>query len=197
MGLGSSKTPRAQGLVVLGLLAMAACTAPLPSGPLVLALPPQGKDLVQFQLEDTTCRRYAQQQVEHAASQHVAKESAVGSTAAGAPVGAAASTSGPSAAAGGLLAGSAVSANNEAASGVGLQRRYDFAYAQCMVASGNQVQPPPFAWLYAPYDDPHLANYDPWVDPWGGFGFFGFIEPTHHLHHHQPHAAFGHRFHRG
>src|SRR5271166_170859 len=49
--------------VLLGALALGACAVTPPQGPAVVALPPQGKDLAQFQQEDTTCRGYAQQQL--------------------------------------------------------------------------------------------------------------------------------------
>lgn len=49
--------------VLLGALALGACAVTPPQGPAVVALPPEGKDLAQFQQEDTTCRGYAQQQL--------------------------------------------------------------------------------------------------------------------------------------
>jgi hypothetical protein len=42
----------------ISLLAAGCATVP-PSGPSVVVLPPQGKDLTQFQREDATCRQYA------------------------------------------------------------------------------------------------------------------------------------------
>jgi hypothetical protein len=45
-------------MAAISLLAAGCATVP-PSGPSVLALPPQGKDLTQFQREDVACREYA------------------------------------------------------------------------------------------------------------------------------------------
>ena len=36
----------------------------------------------------------------------------------------------------------------------GLQQRYDIAYAQCMTASGDQLQAFPVAWPHGPYGYP-------------------------------------------
>ena len=49
--------------VILGTIALCACAVAPPTGPAVVALPPVGKNLAQFQREDTTCRGYAQQQI--------------------------------------------------------------------------------------------------------------------------------------
>jgi hypothetical protein len=45
--------------VFAGILALCACAVAPPAGPNVIALPPQGKDLGQFQREDASCRQYA------------------------------------------------------------------------------------------------------------------------------------------
>ncbi len=45
-------------MTAISLLA-AGCAIVPPSGPSVVALPPQGKDLTQFQSEDAACRQYA------------------------------------------------------------------------------------------------------------------------------------------
>ena len=191
--------------VLLCAIALGACAVAPPTGPAVLALPPQGKDLAQFQQEDAACRGYAQRQIGYGAAQQAANRNAVGSAAAGtvlgaaagAAIGAAAGATGVGAAAGagaGLLAGSAVGANNATASAAVLRERYDFAYAQCMAASGNQVQPLPPALLYAPldYPGPYSPYYDPWFGSSVGFGFFGFHGARFHHHHH---AFFNHGFH--
>jgi uncharacterized membrane protein YgcG len=47
---------------LLGALALVACAESPPSGPSVVGLPPQTKDLAQFQQEDSACRQYASQQ---------------------------------------------------------------------------------------------------------------------------------------
>jgi hypothetical protein len=58
--------------VLLGVLALGACAVAPPQGPAVVALPPEGKNLAQFQQEDATCRGYAQQQLGHGAPQQPA-----------------------------------------------------------------------------------------------------------------------------
>jgi hypothetical protein len=179
--------------LLLGIVSMTACAVVPPTGPAVLALPPEGKDLTRFQQEDTGCRGYAQHQIGYRSPQQAANQNALGSAAAGtalgaaagAAIGSAAGTAGTGAEIGagaGLLAGSAVGASNASASAFVLQRQYDIAYAQCMAASGNAVQFPP-TWPYAPYGDAYNAYstyYDPWFGPPVAFGFFG---------------RFGHRFH--
>ena len=188
---------------VHGVLGLTACAVSPPAGPAVLALPPEGKDLVQFQQEDTGCRGYAQQQIGYGSPQQAANQNALGSAAvgtavgaaAGAVIGAAAGAAGTGAAVGagaGVLAGAAVGASNASASALALQQLYDIAYAQCKAASGNRVQS--FAWAYGPYEYPDAfsAYYGPWFGPPVAFGFFGGFEPGFH------HHGFFHRgFHRG
>jgi hypothetical protein len=137
-----------------GLLGMAACAPPLPSGPSLMALPGQGKDFQVFQQEDFACRQFAAARTGNANPSQVATQSAVGGAAvgtivgaaAGALIGAAAGNPGAGAAIGagsGLLVGSAAGANNAYASAGGVQSTYDMAYAQCMFAYGNTVQSGP------------------------------------------------------
>jgi hypothetical protein len=93
------------------------------------------------------------------------------------------------------LAGSALSVNNASASTAVPQQRYDFAYAQCMAASGNQVQPFPLAMLYVPYAYPlsgYWPYYGPLFDSAVGFGFFRRFGPRFHRH-----ALFHQGFHGG
>jgi hypothetical protein len=159
--------------LLVGTLTLAACAVAPPAGPTVLALPPAGKDLAQFQRDDIACRGYAQQQIGYGAPHQAANQGAIGSAAigtavgaaAGAAIGAAAGNAGTGAAIGagtGLLAGSAVGAGNASSSAAGLQQRYDVAYAQCMAANGDHLQPFPVAWLYGPYGYPYAypAYYD-------------------------------------
>jgi Glycine-zipper domain len=179
---------------LLGTLALGACAVAPPTGPDVLAVPPEGKNLAQFQQEDTSCRGYAQQQIGYGAPQQAANQNAVGSAVAGTALGAAAGAllgaavggAGVGAAAGagtGLLLGSAVGADAATASGVGLQRRYDAAYAQCMAASGDRLQALPAGWPYGPYYGygygyyPYPGYYAPWYGPSVTFGFFGRFGP--------------------
>lgn len=143
-----------------GVLALGACAVPPPAGPSVLAVPPPGKSLAQFQNEDATCRTYAQARIGPTSPGQAATGSQVGSSAvgtvlgaaAGAAIGAATGSPGAGAAIGagsGLLLGTSVGAGNAQVAGGSLQRAYDNAYVQCMVANGDTVQQP-FA-AYRPY----------------------------------------------
>jgi hypothetical protein len=193
--------------LLLSTLVLGACAVAPPSGPTVPALPPAGKDLAQFQRDDSTCRGYAQQQISYGLPQQAANQSAVGSAAtgtavgaaAGAAIGAAAGSAGPGAANGagaGLLAGSAVGASQASASAATLQQRYDVAYAQCMAANGDHPQPFQVAWPYGyspyGYPYPYPAYYDYWFGPTLGLGFFGGVETR--LDHH---GFFHHGSHHG
>ena len=190
---------------LLGTLAVVACAVAPPTGPSVLALPPEGKNLAQFEQENTGCRGFAQRQIGYDSPQQEASRSAIGSAAvgtavgaaAGAAIGAAAGAAGTGAAVGagtGLLAGSAVGASNAAASAEVLQQRYDTAYAQCMTASGNSVQAFPVAGPYGPYGYPYsYPTYAPWFGPAVTLGFFGGIGPRFHHHHRFFHHGFFHR----
>ena len=73
-------------LLVPGILGLMACAVPPPTDPTVLALPPEGKDLVQFQQEDTSCRGYALQQIGYDLPQQAANQNALGSAAVGTAV---------------------------------------------------------------------------------------------------------------
>jgi hypothetical protein len=186
---------------LLGILALDACAVAPPTGPNVLALPPEGKDLARFQQEDGNCRGYASAQIGYGSPAQAATQSAVGSAAVGTAVGAgtgallgaAAGGAGTGAAVGagtGLLLGSAVGANNASASGVGLQQRYDAAYAQCMTASGNRLQSFPTAGYYSPYyygaygyPAYYGGYYGPWFGPSVSLGFFGRFGSGFHHHH--------------
>jgi hypothetical protein len=174
----------------------------------VLVVPPEG-NLAQFQHEDTNCGSYALQQIGYGSPRQAANGNAVGSAtigtavgaAAGAALGAAAGGAGAGAAIGagtGLLAGSAVGATTAQASAVAQQQNYDIAYAQCMAASGDQVQAFPVAWPYGPYGYPYAypASYDPWFGPVVTLGFFGRVGPGFH-HRFFCSGDFHHGFHRG
>lgn len=135
-------------VLVLGLLALTGC-ATLPSGPSVLVLPAPGKQLEQFQLEDYTCKQWSAQQIGITAQDTInvntAKGSLVGTAVgagAGALLGAASGHAGGGAAIGagtGLLLGTAVGAGAGQEYGYEAQRKYDYAYVQCMYAKGNQI----------------------------------------------------------
>ncbi len=178
--------------LLLPLLALGggACAVRPPTGPMVLATPPQGKDLGAFQREDFECRNYAQAAIGGVSPGQAAGNAAVGSAAvgtalgagAGALVGSAGGAAGGGAAVGaglGLLAGSAIGAQNAQASGAGMQVAYDQAYAQCMTSRGNTLQagvaPPPagYALGSVPYAVPYAAPawpYNYYAPSWGYWG---------------------------
>ncbi len=143
----NNMTKRWIGLLIL-LPFLGAC-ATIPAGPSVMVLPGGGKSFEQFQADDTICRQWATQQTGttpgRAASESGVTSAAIGTVfggAAGAAIGAAAGNPAMGAAAGagtGLLFGSAAGANTAQYSGYQAQRRYDFAYQQCMYARGNQI----------------------------------------------------------
>jgi hypothetical protein len=195
--------------LLLGTLVLSACAVAPPTGPTVLVLPPAGKDLAQFQVDDSTCRGYAVQQIGYGAPQQAVNQNAIGSAAvgtvlgaaAGAAVGAAAGNPGAGAVVGaatGLVAGSAVGAGNASASAVALQQRYNVSYAQCMAARGDQPQAFPLAGAYGYYGYPYgyypyAAYYDGWFDPTPGLAFFG----GRNFHGHEFFGHDGHGGHRG
>jgi hypothetical protein len=152
---GTPVTRLARLAIPLGLVALAltGCAVMPPTGPSVVALPPGGKPLGQFQQDDYACRSYAfNSENAGGASQSTMKDgvgdSAIGTlggAAAGALLGAAAGNAGVGAAIGagaGLLFGGAVGANHAQASSAGLQAQYDAAYSQCMASKGNTISTP-------------------------------------------------------
>ncbi|HEY6242015.1 MAG TPA: glycine zipper family protein [Burkholderiales bacterium] len=131
-------------LLLPGILLIGACVS-MPSGPSVMTLPGTGKSFDQFRFDDVDCRQFANVQIggespSDAASSSFAKSAAVG-TAVGAAAGAAlGGQSGAASGAGvGLLFGSAAGAGAADTSAYGLQRRYDYAYIQCMYSKGHKV----------------------------------------------------------
>ncbi|HEY5292481.1 MAG TPA: hypothetical protein VIJ43_09230 [Burkholderiales bacterium] len=136
---------RAFGLTsLLALLLLGACTT-VPSGPGVMALPGTGKSFDQFRADDFDCRQYASYQVGGTTPSQTATDSGVSSAAVGTLVGAAAGAAiGGSRGAGvgagtGLAAGALAGTGAAEGSAYGLQRRYDYAYIQCMYARGHKV----------------------------------------------------------
>lgn len=128
-----------------GAAAVLAGCAVMPAGPTVLVLPGTGKSFEQFQADDMNCRNYADYQIGGQSAQTAANQSAIGSAAVGTAIGALAGAAvggGRGAgvgAGGGLLIGSAAGSGASQASGYDLQRRYDYAYIQCMYAKGDRV----------------------------------------------------------
>ncbi|HTH74301.1 MAG TPA: hypothetical protein VL635_07835 [Trinickia sp.] len=138
---------RAIWLPLTALLGLGACTV-MPTGPSVMALPGTGKSFDQFRADDYTCRQYALGQVGGVSASQGATAAGVGSAALGTAVGAAAGAAfggGRGAAVGagaGLLTGGAIGMGAAQGSAYDIQRRYDFAYLQCMYASGERVPMP-------------------------------------------------------
>ena len=117
----------------------------VPSGPGVMVLPGSGKSFDQFRADDVDCRQYAHYQVGGSTPDGAAANSAVTSAVVGTAIGAAAGAAfggHGSAAAGagaGLITGSLIGASTGTASQYEVQRRYDYAYQQCMYARGHKI----------------------------------------------------------
>lgn len=131
-------------LPFMSIAALAACTT-MPSGPNVMVLPGSGKNFDQFRADDFQCRQYAQSQLGGATPETVMGDSGARSAALGTVLGAvagAAVNGGRGAAVGagtGLAFGGLAGTGTAQASGYGQQRRYDYAYMQCMYAQGHRV----------------------------------------------------------
>ena len=132
-------------LPVAALIAVAGCVT-VPTGPSVMVLPGDGRTFDQFRYDDQDCRNYASSQTGGTSAEQVAADSAVKSavvgTAIGALAGAALGGNSRGAAAGagaGLIVGSAAGAGASNASVRGLQRRYDYAFQQCMYSKGHRI----------------------------------------------------------
>ena len=144
--------PGALAAVSVALLVLQGC-AVAPAGPSVLVLPGAQKTEAQFQADQAGCQQQAQAQVApsvDAANDQAAATAVVG-TAIGAAVGALigyggyggyghyANQAAAWGAGAGMMYGGAVGSSSSQASNLGLQQRYDNAFAQCMVLRGNQM----------------------------------------------------------
>ena len=129
---------------LLALLVVGGCVT-MPSGPGVMALPGSGKSFDQFRADDFECREYASMQVGGTAPSQAAADSGIKSAAVGTVVGAAAGAAiggsrGAAVGAGtGLAVGALAGTGAAEGSAYDLQRRYDYAYLQCMYAKGHKV----------------------------------------------------------
>jgi hypothetical protein len=129
----------------LGLIALLAGCATLPTGPSVLVLPGSSKTFEAFRADDASCRQYALESVGGKTAAENANQAGATSAAIGTAVGAAAGAAiggGRGAAVGagvGLGVGAAAGAGAAETSMYGTQRRYDASYVQCMYASGHRV----------------------------------------------------------
>jgi hypothetical protein len=146
-------------LVAAGLAALAGCVQ-MPTAPAVRVMPAPYKPFDLFVADDTFCRQFAQGQIGQSTEQ--AQGEVVGSAVTGAAVGAAAggligdsSRAAGTGAGVGLILGSLAGAGASERSSWDLQRRYDWAYQQCMYAKGNQV--PGFAPIRVPPPPPPPA----------------------------------------
>lgn len=127
---------------LLGVMLVAAC-ASQPTGPTVRVLPAPNKPFEVFQQEDAYCRQYASSQV--AGDADKANNDQLLDTGIGALLGAgvgAAVGGGRGAAVGagvGAVGGTAVGADQGQRKQWSAQKRYDYAYEQCMYSKGNQI----------------------------------------------------------
>jgi hypothetical protein len=132
-----------------------------------MALPGAGKSFDQFRSDDLECRDYAGMQVGGSNANQADAESIAKSAALGTVLGAAAGAAMGGRDAAGVGAGAGLAMGGLAGTGAGeasargLQRRYDYAYIQCMYAKGDKVpvsgrlesrSPPPV--YYAPPPPP-------------------------------------------
>ncbi len=131
-------------LIALAALPLLAACVSMPSGPSVMVLPGSGKSFDQFRADDNNCRQFASNQVgntpDGAAADSGVKSAVVGA-ALGAAVGALVGGRNPVAtgAGVGLAGGATMGAGTANQSQYELQRRYDYAYQQCMYSLGHQI----------------------------------------------------------
>jgi outer membrane lipoprotein SlyB len=168
--------PRSMALsaAAMALLALQGC-AVTPTGPSVLVLPGPQKTPAQFEADQAGCRQQAGAQVApgvEAANNQAAATAVVG-TALGAAVGALfgyagyggygnyANQAAAWGAGAGLMYGGALGGSSSQASNLGWQQRYDNAFAQCMLQSGNQLPGVVSYRRAAPAVPPPPPNYPP------------------------------------
>ncbi|MBW2441807.1 MAG: glycine zipper family protein [Deltaproteobacteria bacterium] len=127
---------------------LAGC-ATIPAGPGVMVLPAPGIPFEAFQSDDSTCKQWALQQIQvpphETVNRNIAGGAAVG-TLVGAGLGAAIGSASGNAATGaaigagsGFIGGAAAASGPAYTAGWEAQRRYDFAYQQCMYSKGHQI----------------------------------------------------------
>jgi len=150
----------ARALAAATALALLAGCAQMPSGPNIRVMPAPYKPFELFTADDAVCRDWAANRVDPDAVQ--AADQTAGSVVAGTAAGAAAggliggtSRSAATGAGVGLIAGTIAGAQAAEWNSWSLQRRYDWAYGQCMYAKGNQV--PGFAPIRVPPPPPPPA----------------------------------------
>jgi hypothetical protein len=150
--MAERSTHMALSAIAVALLALQGC-AVSPAGPSVLVLPGAQKTQAQFQADQAGCHQQAQAQVAPSvdAVNNQAAATVVVGTAIGAAIGALmgyggyggyghyANQAAAWGAGAGLMYGGAVGSSSSQASNLGLQQRYDNAFAQCMVLLGHQM----------------------------------------------------------
>ena len=135
-------------------LSLTGCADQGPTAPTVMALPARGEGFSLFQQHDTTCRAYASAQTGGQSPGQAAAKSGVAGAALGTGLGAATGAllgsvsghAGGGAAIGagtGLLTGGLLGSATGSRAASSVQNRYNAAYAQCMVANGESIVPPP------------------------------------------------------
>ncbi|MEO8136305.1 MAG: hypothetical protein ABI831_20310 [Betaproteobacteria bacterium] len=149
---------------LLSLAVLAGC-ASVPPGPSVMVLPGDGRTFDQFRYDDADCRNFATAQVGGAQADQVAADSAARSAILGTIIGAAAGGAiggrhGAATGAGaGLLVGAVAGTGAAQGSAYSVQRRYDYAFQQCMYAKGHRI--PGQARAYPPLPPPGQSYYAP------------------------------------
>jgi hypothetical protein len=144
-------------------LALLAGCATLPTGPSVLVLPGTGKTFDQFRVDELDCRDFALAQIGGTTASQAAVNTNVASAAVGTAIGAAAGAAIGGSSGAGIGAGTGLVFGSLIGTGLGqdtygqLQRRYDFAFQQCMYARGHRI---PVAGTFAP---PRTASVPPTV----------------------------------
>jgi hypothetical protein len=162
-----SRMPTLAALSVAVAAVLGGCVS-VPTGPSVMVLPGDGRTFDQFRYDEGDCRNYAGSQT--VGADQAAADSAVRSAVLGTLIGAAAgaaiggnSTGTAIGAGSGLLIGSAAGSGAANASAYDAQRRYDYAYQQCMYAKGHRIggvargqypYPPPLGYAPPPSGPP-------------------------------------------
>jgi uncharacterized protein YcfJ len=123
-------------------VALLASCAQVPVGPTVAVMPSANKPFEVFVQDDQLCRGWAAHSIGQPGND-LAAQQLVGSTVAGAAIGALAGAavgghgSAGAGAAAGTLVGATAGANQSAGTTWRSQRSYDIAYQQCMYSRGN------------------------------------------------------------
>jgi len=142
--MATRRTQAAGVAAASALLLLAACVT-APTGPSVMVLPGEGKTFDQFRADDYECRQYASFQVQGTTPDDTAASAGVKSAAVGTAVGAVAGglmggRDGAATGAGaGLIVGAMGGTGAARSSQMSAQRRYDFAFQQCMYAKGHKI----------------------------------------------------------